>query len=74
MLTMTGLMALIYLLQQEVTAANFEEVGTAVVSIVSELDEADEQSTDNLVIIADVYEDITDLVRSGNITVSENVR
>ena len=49
-------------------------MGTAVVSIVSELDEADEQSTDNLDIIADVYENITELVQSGQIMVSKNVR
>ena len=48
-------------------------VGTAVVSIVSELDQEDEQSEDNLDIIADVYENITDLVKSGQIMVTENV-
>ena len=49
-------------------------VGTAVVNIVSGLDEEDEQSTDNINIIANVYDDITDLVETGNITVTENVR
>ena len=61
-------------MQEEVTADNFEMVGTAVVSIVSGLDEEDEQSTDNLDIIADVYENITELVESGDITVTETVR
>ena len=60
-------------MQQTVTAENFEMVGTAVVSIVSELDEADEQSTDNLDIIASVYENITQLVQEG-LMVTENVR
>lgn len=49
-------------------------VGTTVVSIVTELDEDDERSTENLNIIANVYEGITSLVESGNITVTENVR
>ena len=57
-----------------VTAENFEMIGTEVVTIVSGLDEEDEQSTDNLGIIARVYEDITNLVESGNVTVTENVR
>ena len=48
-------------------------VGTAVVSIVSELDQEDEQSEDNLDIIANVYETITDLVQSGQIVVTETV-
>lgn len=61
-------------LQEMVTAANFEMVGTAVVSIVSDLDEETEQSTENLKIIATLYENITNLVESGNITVTENVR
>ena len=57
-----------------VTAENFEMIGTEVVTIVSGLDEEDEQSIDNLDIIANVYEDITNLVESGNITITENVR
>ena len=60
-------------LQQTVTAENFEIVVTTVVSIVSELDEDDERSEDNIGIIAAVYDDITNLVESGNITVTENV-
>ena len=48
-------------------------VGTRVVSIVSGLDEEDEQSEDNLDIIANVYENITELVESGDIMVTENV-
>ena len=57
-----------------VTAENFEMIGSEVVTIVSGLDEEDERSTDNLDIIASVYEGITNLVESGNITVTENVR
>ena len=49
-------------------------VGTAVVSIVSELNEEDEQSEENLDIIANVYENITELVHTGQIMVTENVR
>ena len=49
-------------------------VGTAVVNIVSGLDEEDERSTDNINIIANVYENITELVQSGQIMVSETVR
>lgn len=60
--------------QQTITAENFEMVGTAVVNIVSGLDEEDEQSTDNINIIANVYENITELVQSGQIMVSETVR
>ena len=60
-------------LQQTVTAENFEMVVTTVVSIVSGLDEDDERSEDNIGIIATVYDDITNLVESGNITVTENV-
>ena len=43
-------------------------------NIVSGLDEEDEQSTDNINIIANVYENITELVQSGQIMVSETVR
>ena len=57
-----------------VTAENFEMVGTAVVSIVSGLDEEDERSEENLDIIADVYENITELVHTGQVIVTENVR
>ena len=57
-----------------VTAENFEMVGTAVVSIVSGLDEEDERSEDNIDIIANVYENITELVQTGEIMVTENVR
>ena len=42
-------------------------------SIVSGLDEEDEQSEDNLDIIANVYENITELVQTGNIMITENV-
>ena len=61
-------------MQEAVTADNFEMVGSTVVSIVSGLDEEDEQSEDNLDIIAGVYENITELVQSGDIMVTENVR
>ena len=60
-------------LQQTVTAENFETVVSTVVSIVSGLDEDDERSEGNIEIIAEVYDDITNLVESGNITVTENV-
>lgn len=61
------------LMQQEITAENFEMVGTAVVNIVSGLDEEDEQSEGNLDIIANVYENITELVQSGQIMVTKTV-
>lgn len=64
----------LHALQQQVTAENFESVGTAVVSIVSELNEEDERSEENLDIIANVYENITELVQTGQIMVTENVR
>ena len=60
-------------LQQTVTAENFEMVGTTVFSVVSGLDEDDERSEDNIDITANVYEVITNLVESGNITVTVNV-
>ena len=41
-------------------------------SIVSGLDEEDEQSSDNLNIIASVYENITELLQEG-LMVTENV-
>lgn len=40
----------------------------------SGLNEEDEQSEENLDIIANVYENITELVNTGQIMVSENVR
>lgn len=49
-------------------------VGAAVVSIVSALDQEDEQSEDNLDIIAEVYGSITELLESEEIMISENVR
>ena len=49
-------------------------VGAAVVTIVSGLDEDDERSDENINIIANVYENITELVQSGQIMVTENVR
>ena len=61
-------------IQQAVTAENFEMVGAVVVTIVSGLDEPDERSDENLGIIANVYENITELVQSGKIMVTENVR
>ena len=58
-----------------ITAEEIEIVGTTQLStIVLELDEDDEQSTDNLDIIATIYAEITYLVESGNITVTEEVR
>ena len=53
------------ILQLEITLLNI---------LVSGLDEEDEQSIDNLDIIANVYEDITNLIESGNIAVTEDVR
>ena len=61
-------------IQRAVTAENFEMVGAAVVTIVSGLDEDDERSDENINIIANVYENITELVQSGQIMVTENVR
>ena len=43
-------------------------------SIVSGLDEEDERSEENLDIIANVYENITELLQSGQIMITENVR
>ncbi len=40
----------------------------------SGLNEEDERSEENLDIIANVYENITELVHTGQIMVSENVR
>ena len=58
-----------------ITAEEIEIVGTTQLSaIVLGLDEEDEQSVDNLNIIAAIYEEITSLVESGNITVTEEVR
>ena len=61
-------------LQLTVTTENFEMVGTTVLSIVSGLDEEDERSEDNIDITANVYENVTSLIESGSITVTENVR
>ena len=56
-------------IQQMVNAEVIGMVETALLNLI-----VSGQSEDNLKIIADVYQDITNLVESGNITVTENVR
>lgn len=55
------------------SSAEASMVISLVVSVVSELQSMDEQSTDNLDIIANIYVNINDLVASGNINVSDSV-
>lgn len=50
-----------------------DAIGATIENIVSDLNEADEQSTDNLNIIADVFENVNDLVQSGQVNISEEV-
>ncbi len=56
------------------TADNAEDVVSQVTSIVSNLDETDEQSEANLELIADVYDNIVEnLIDTTNFSVSTNV-
>ena len=57
------------------TAVNAEEVVSQVTSIVSNLDESDEQSKANLDLIVNVYDNIVgNLIETNNFSVSTNVR
>ena len=56
----------------EVTADNAEQATETLVEIVSEND-AEDQTTDNIEIIADVLEDIGNLLDTGEFDVDENV-
>ena len=57
------------------TADTAEEVVNQVSEIVSNLNEADEQSEDNLDLIVGVYDDIVgNLLGKSNFSVSTNVR
>ena len=60
-------------MQIEVTGADAAEVVSSVVNVVSNLEADDERSTDNLDRIADIYEDITELVQEGEVNVTESV-
>ncbi len=56
------------------TADNAEDIVSQVTSIVSNLEETDEQSEDNLKLIADVYDNIVEnLIDTTNFSVSTNV-
>lgn len=55
------------------TAEHAAEVVSTVVKVVSNLDEEDEQSTENIGIIANIYDDINNLVVDGKINVTESV-
>lgn len=55
------------------SSAEAAMVISSVVTVVSELQSMDEQSTGNLDIIANIYVNINDLVASGNINVSDSV-
>lgn len=46
----------------------------SIVKVVQSLDEEDEQSSGNLLILTEVYSQIEDLVLSGKINVTEDVR
>ena len=59
--------------QTPITADEAENVVSDVSNIVSNLNQADEQSEDNLDLVVNVYEQIDDLIEAGNITVSSNV-
>ena len=49
-----------------------EEVFNTLTEVVSELEE-DDQSEDNLGLIAEVFDQIDDLIRSGSFNVTNNV-
>lgn len=59
--------------QEKLDASNAARVVSGVVDVVENLNEDDEQSPDNLDIIANIYDDIDDLVMSGNLTVTNSV-
>lgn len=61
-------------MQDALTAEDATEVLAVIVEIVSSLNEADEQSTGNLDILMVVYSQIGDLVSSGQLNVTEDVR
>ncbi len=57
------------------TADNAEDIVSQVTSIVSNLDETDEQSEANLDLIVNVYDNIVgNLIDTNNFSVSTNVR
>lgn len=59
--------------QTPITAGDAENVISDVFNIVSNLNEQDEQSEDNLNLVVNVYGQIDSLIESGNISVSPNV-
>ena len=56
------------------TAETVTEVVENIVEVVRSLEEDDEQSTGNLVILTTVYTQIGDLVSSGALNVTDDVR
>lgn len=56
------------------TAALAAIVLSNIVKVVTNLNEEDEQSTDNLNLIANIYDDIDVLVANGEINVTDSVR
>ena len=57
----------------EIDPGRVDEVGDTIVNIVSGLKQEDEQSTDNLDLIANVFENVNELVQSGQVNISESV-
>lgn len=55
------------------TAAEAAMVVSSVVEVVKNLNEEDEQSPDNLDLIANIYDDIDELVTNGEINVTDSV-
>ena len=53
-----------------------EEAGTvisSIVTVVGDLEQEDEQSSENFGIIANIYENINELVENGEINISDTV-
>lgn len=67
------LLILILAQRPEIRPDQVDEVGAAIVNIVSGLDESEEQSTENFGLIANIYDDVNVLVQSGQVNISENV-
>ncbi len=62
--------ATIYFLQEPVSIDNVNEVLGTVASVVTNLDQDDEQTSDNAEIIADVFVQIDNLIEDGQLNVT----
>ena len=61
-------------LQENLNLENIPEVLASIAVVVDDLNDEDEQSTENLDILSEVYSQIEVLIADGNFNVTENVR